>query len=297
MKIKILLLGRFGRVGDALFKTLSIMPGVDLFVFSSYSLSKKHIWGNNFIDINILDFVALKKEILRIEPRIIINCAAFTNVDEAERKKSECWNLNVTLVEKLAQLSSSLEAHLIHFSSDYIFNGNSGPYYEDAKPNPINYYGKSKLASENIILSKLNDFSIIRTNFLYGNSDLYNPTFVNSVYNNLKQGKQINVVNSLYSCPVFTKDISIGVKELILQQFSGIVNFAGPEYLSRFEIALKICDFFKFDKNNIKEANISDIGFEAKRPIKAGLNSEYAQKKLGIIFNNFSDCLNEMNFK
>jgi dTDP-4-dehydrorhamnose reductase len=296
MKIKILLLGRFGRVGDAVFKTLSTMPGVELFVFSSYSPSKKHIWENNFVDINILDFVVLKKEILKIKPRIIINCAAFTNVDEAERKKFECWNLNVTLVEKLTQLSNSLESHLIHFSSDYIFNGDSGPYSEDAKPNPINYYGKSKFASENIILSKLNNFSIIRTNFLYGNSDLYNPTFINSVYNNLKQGKQINVVNSLYSCPVFTKDIGIGVKELILQQFSGIVNFAGPEYLSRFEIALKICNFFKFDKNNIKEVNISDIGFEAKRPIKAGLNSEYAQKKLGIIFNNFSDCLNEMNF-
>jgi dTDP-4-dehydrorhamnose reductase len=182
---------------------------------------------------------------------------------------------------------------LIHFSSDYIFDGESGPYLESSRPNPINFYGKSKLASENQIKMAKIKSTIIRTNLLFGNTSLNKPSFVSNLVDSFKHNQKVKVVDTLYSSPILTNDIAFGVLRVILLESFGIFNFSGPNYLSRYGIARAIADVFGYNPNLIIPIQLSDIEFQARRPIKAGLLNHKAQKQLGIQFQNITDALRE----
>lgn len=293
MKKRIVIFGSFGKVGEAIVRDLSINTSYEIIAISKYSDDKKKYWKRFHCDYDILNFKEIKKILINLKPTVIINCAAFTNVDLCEEQKAECWKLNVDFVEMLARASAINNSQLIHFSTDYIFDGLNGPYSETATPNPINFYGKSKLAAENAIKSIEGRFAIIRTNFLYGPSQVGKKTFVDFVYDNLSQGKTIKVADSLYSNPVLTTDIALGVRRIIKEGYIGVVNFAGPDYVSRFSIARAVAQINKFDETLIQKANVNDIDFLANRPIKAGLKNYKAINELKIKFQKLEDSLKE----
>ena len=102
-------------------------------------------------ELDITDFNKLEKIISKNNFHAIINCAAMTNVDACEQRQEDCWNINVKAVEYIASASESIKAHLVHLSTDFIFDGKSGPYSEEDTPNPLHFYAKSKLESERIV--------------------------------------------------------------------------------------------------------------------------------------------------
>lgn len=265
----------------------------EIFALSKYSENKRKFWNKFNCDYDILNFKEIKKILISLKPSVIINCAAFTNVDLCEEQKAECWKLNVDFVEVIARAAAVTNSQLIHFSTDYIFDGFSGPYSETATPNPINFYGKSKLAAENAIKSIDGKFTIIRTNFLFGPSQTGKKTFVDYVLDNLSQSKPIKVVDSLFSNPILTTDIAKGVRRIIKESYLGVVNFAGPDYVSRYSIACKIAEQKNFDLNLIEKVNIYDIEFLANRPIKGGLKNQKALNDLNIKFQNLDNALLE----
>lgn len=293
MKKKVLIFGPFGKVGEAVFQDLVFNTNWTVYAMSRYSEEKKQYWTRRHCDFDIFNFKELKKIIINLRPDVIINCAAFTNVDLCEEQKAECWKLNVDFVEALARGASIANSHLIHFSTDYIFDGLNGPYPENALPNPINFYGKSKLASENAIKSLDCRSTIIRTNFLFGFSSVGKKTFVDSVIDNLSKGNEIKVVNALFSYPLITTDIAIGVRKIIKNSYLGIINFAGNDYVSRFELAKVIASVNNLDQNLIVKADLNELDFLANRPIRAGLINQKAKNELGINFQNLEDALRE----
>lgn len=293
MKKRIVIFGPFGKVGEPIIDILSQEKNCEIYALSKLTDEKAKFWKSYHINIDILNFNELRNIFTFAKPDIIINAAAYTNVDDAEIERAECWKLNVDLVNRLVRYAKIYNSHLIHFSSDYIFDGEKGPYHESSRPNPINFYGKSKLASENQIkLAKIKS-TIIRTNLLFGKTSLPKPNFVSNLVDSFKHNQKVKVVNSLYSSPVLTNDIAFGVMRVILLEGYGIYNFSGPNYLSRYEIARAVADVFGFNPNLIIPTSLSEIEFQARRPIRAGLLNQKAQKQLGAHFQNISDALRE----
>jgi dTDP-4-dehydrorhamnose reductase len=172
-----------------------------------------------------------------------------------------------------------LDAHLVHISSDYIFDGKNGPYNEKAIPNPLGYYGRTKLASENALKISGSMNSIIRTNVLYGIADS-RPDFVRWVINSVRAEQKIRIVTDQFNNPTFLDDLVTAINKIIEFKKQGIYNIGGKEFLSRYEFTLLIADFFKLNKDLITPIKTIELNQPAPRPLKSGLITLKAQTEL-----------------
>jgi dTDP-4-dehydrorhamnose reductase len=189
--------------------------------------------------------------------------------------------LNVKGVEYLAEACRVIDARLVHISSDYIFDGINGPYPESAKPNPLSYYGRTKLASENALKISGILYTILRTNVLYGVAE-GRPDFVRWVVNSLRDGRPIRIVTDQINNPTFTDDLVQGISKAIEFNKQGIYNIGGRDFISRFEFTGRIADYFGLDKSLISPIITGDLKQPAPRPLKSGLYTLKAETELGF---------------
>ena len=231
---------------------------------------------------DLTDKKSVRELIKSFYPDIIINCAAFTDVDGAEKEKDAAWKINVTSVENLVKYGKTKDAHLIHFSTDYIFNGENGPYNEEDLPDPLSYYGRSKLAAENVITLGGIKYTIIRTNVLYGALRNGRPDFVTWVYESLRMGKEIKIVDDQINNPAYADDIVDAVSKIVDFDKTGIYNIGGPEFISRYEFTLRIANYFGLDKKLISPVKTEIFNQPAKRPLKSGLITLKAETEFGF---------------
>lgn len=281
MKIKkrILITGVKGTLGNKLTEFYlsqgnSVILGCDL----------NDSYYNNDIDYIKADIAnrdEIKKIIFDFCPDYIINTSAFTNVDLCESERETAWKVNVKGVEHIADAARVIDAHVIHFSTDYIFDGSKGPYSEKAKPNPISYYGRTKLASENALNISGAINTIIRTNVLYGFSFNSRPDFVRWVIDSLSKEKQIRIVTDQVNNPTFIDDIVQGINKIVEYKKIGVFNIGGKEFLTRFDFTLLIADYFHLNKSLIEKITTDELNQPAKRPLKSGLIILKAETELG----------------
>jgi len=149
--MKILITGSNGLLGQKLLHKLRVDNSVDLIATSRGENRVSEQSNYKYIDLDITDETAVAQIIAGQNPDVVINTAAMTNVDLCEEKKTECDDLNVNAVQYLADACDKIDAHLIHISTDFIFDGEDGPYKEEDEPNPLSYYGLSKLKSEHLL--------------------------------------------------------------------------------------------------------------------------------------------------
>jgi len=233
--------------------------------------------------IDILDRTALKEPLLAILPNVVINTAAMTNVDACETDRGQAWAVNVTLVEHLARVCRVIDARLIHYSTDYVFDGTKGPYAESDVPRPINYYGKSKLAGENVCLGSGVPAAIIRTNVVYG-PEPDSTDFVKWLLKSLDNDGTVQIVNDQYSNPTLVDDLALATLRIIAKDRTGIYHVGGADYLSRYEFALRIADTFKIANPKIEPITTDSLQQAAKRPLRGGLITLKAESDLGLKF-------------
>jgi len=186
-------------------------------------------------------------------------------VDKSEIEKETAWKINVGGAENIALYSWTVDAHLIHFSTDYIFDGKNGPYTEEDKPNPIGYYGRTKLASENSIRISGTRFSIIRTNILYGQIKYGRPDFVKWVINSLQKGEKIFIVTDQIGNPTYIDDLVNAVNKIIKLKKEGIFNIGGCEMISRYSFTLRIAKYFGLDEKLIVPILTKELNQPAAR--------------------------------
>jgi dTDP-4-dehydrorhamnose reductase len=232
-----------------------------------------------------LDLTDKKKTLTllqEIEPDFIINAAAYTNVDGAETERELCWRLNVELPENLINCARKLKIKIGHISTDYIFDGKHGPYTETARPNPLGYYGRSKLAAENLLTTSTIDFFIVRTMVLYGPRKNGKHNFVTWLVEQLENGNRVRIVNDQYGNTTVVTDLANGIWKLIELGFSGIVNIAGTQIISRFAFAGAIANVFGFDLDLIQPITTAEFHQAAPRPLNSGLIVDKAVHKLRI---------------
>ncbi len=228
-----------------------------------------------------------------VDPDIVINTAAMTNVDLCESKKQECWELNVTALEHLLKGCIQSNAHFIQLSTDFVFDGANGPYNEEAVPNPISYYGSSKYAAEKLIeSSNLEKWTIARTIILYGIAEnMSRSNVVLWAKEALEKGTPINVVDDQFRSPTLAEDLAAGCLLIADQGAKGIYHLSGKETMSILELVNKVGDFFNLDTSIISPIRSALLNQAARRPPTTGFIIDKAINELGYKPKSFTEGL------
>lgn len=236
-----------------------------------------------YLDINLTRRHEVFSAILKERPTHIIHAAAMTQVDICETEKEECWKNNVLASENLIEVAEELDSYFQYISTDFIFDGNGGPYNEGDKPNPINFYGKSKHMVEQLLAISGLDYSIVRTVLVYGvGQDLSRSNIVLWVKNKLEKNEPIRVVNDQWRNPTLVEDLASGCAMILRRNAQGIYHVSGQEYLTPYDIALTTADIFELDKNLISPTNASEFKEVATRPLKTGFDISKIQNEFGF---------------
>jgi len=278
IKNRILIIGSNGMLGQRLVDCYDFM---NTEMLAASAEDESFIKNVEYKKIDITDKKAVGELIKSFYPDVIINAAAFTNVDLCETEKELSWKVNADGPKYIAFYAGAIDAHLIHISTDYVFNGKAGPYGEDAPIDPINYYGKTKLAGENALRISNARNAIIRTNVLYGPVKSGRPDFVKWVVTSLREGKQIRIVDDQINNPTFIDDIVSAIVKIIASKKTGIYHIGGKELLNRFDFTMRIADFFDLDKSLVERIKTEELNQPAKRPLKSGLITLKAETEIG----------------
>ena len=236
--------------------------------------------NSSYESLDLTDRKTLEFHVRFYNPSIIINAAAYTDVDGCEIHKTQAWTVNVGGVKNLVKACQEHKIKLVQLSTDYVFDGENGPYSEDDPPNPVSFYGKTKLESEMVIQESGIDFIIVRTNVLYGFGKKVKKNFLLWLLEKLSAGEKLKIVNDQLNNPTLADNLSECILEMVQRDLSGVLHVAGAEYLSRYDFALKVAEKFKFDKADISPTKTEFLKQKAKRPHQGGLKTEKAQKTL-----------------
>lgn len=222
----------------------------------------------------------------------VMHTAAQTLVDDAEDNREHCDLLNVTVVEQLAGLCATYGAQLIHISTDFIFDGTAGPYAEEAAPNPLGYYGLSKLRAEQAIAQSGCRYAILRTMLLYGITPaMSRSNIVLWVKSSLEAGKTIRVVNDQFRCPTLAEDLAMATILTLAHGATGVYHVSGDEGMTMLELAHRVAQFFGLDESLIEPIDSASLQQRAKRPPITGFIIDKARRELGYAPHAFAEGL------
>ena len=246
----------------------------------------------SFHILDITDPVQTKQVVAQNKPDVVIHTAAMTNVDQCETDRKGCWKANVDGVKNIMQACEQVNAFLLHVSTDFIFDGKFGPLDEQAIPQPVNYYGESKLAGEQVVMQSKLDWAIARTVLVFGiTDDMSRSNIVLWVKKNLEEGKTINVVNDQWRTPTLAEDLAMGCYLIAKQKKKGIYNISGEGMMTPYDIAMATAHYFKLDQTLIHKADSSTFKQPAARPLKTGFIIDKAKRELGYKPHTFQEGL------
>jgi dTDP-4-dehydrorhamnose reductase len=294
---KILITGSNGLLGQKIVYGLLKRKDVQLIATSSGEnrIMKKDGYVYESLDITKREEV--EKIFLAHQPDVIINTAAMTNVDACESKKEECWSVNVNsvqhMVDVIAGQESLKKSHLIHLSTDFVFDGEKGsPYIETDLPNPLSYYAHSKFESEKVLQNSNIKWAIARTIIVYGIVDnMSRSNIVLWAKDALTKGQIINVVDDQFRAPTLAEDLADGCILIADKGATGIYHLSGPDTFSILELVYKVADFWKLEKSLIIPSKSDSLNQPAKRPAYTGFIINKARKELGYAPHSFEEGL------
>lgn len=278
--MRILITGSNGLLGQKLVELISTKN--DYLIATAKSKLVIDVPVGEFHSLDITDLSEVERVLNTAKPDVIINTAAMTQVDQCETEKEKCWTNNVTAVENLIKVCEQIKTHLIHVSTDFIFDGTHGPLDETEKPNPLSYYGESKLAAEVAIQKSKLDWSILRTVLVYGaTKDMSRSNIVLWVKKSLEEGKTINIVNDQWRTPTLAEDLAIGCYLAATKKVTGIYNISGEKMMTPYDIAIQTAEFFGLNKSLINQTDSTKFKQAAARPPKTGFIIDKAKRELG----------------
>lgn len=269
---KILVTGSNGLLGQKITDLARIDPRIEL-IATSKGPDRHPGQGKGYIyrELDLLEKGLLRKTLHALRPDCIIHTAAMTNVDACEENPALCQKINVEVVASLSSLCQELNIHLIHLSTDFIFDGLNGPYREEDKPHPLSYYGKSKLESEKIVQQVSTPWTIIRTILVYGVlTDRSRSNIVLWAKSALEKNEPIRVVDDQWRMPTLAEDLASACLEAALHEHAGIFHISGADYFSIIDLVREIADFWDLDQALIHPVSSETLSQKAPRPPKTG---------------------------
>lgn len=287
---KVLITGSNGLLGQKLTDLYRTLPHIELIATARGANRYPTSEDYTYAELDITNKGNVMAIIGNYKPDCIIHTAAMTNVDQCETDKEGCDLLNVFAVENLVEAANAVNAHFIHLSTDFIFDGLHGPYTEDAKPKPLSYYGWSKLKAEEIVMQKAAKWSIARTVLVYGLvADMSRSNIVLWAKGALEKGQPINVVDDQYRTPTLAEDLAMGCRLIEEKEAEGIYNISGKDFMSIMELVQRVADFFKLDKSIIQRVSSETLNQPAKRPPITGFDLAKSTEVLGYNPHSFEE--------
>lgn len=274
--MSILITGASGLLGS---KMAEKAASVGYKVYSGYFMHKPN-YGFP-IRFDIRNRTAVEKAFKIASPEIVVHTVALTDVDKCEMDKELAWNINVEGTRNLVDLCKQRGVFLIYISTDYVFKGDKGMYKETDEPEPINYYGLTKLKGEEEVIDKLNEFCIARPSVIYGIKPLSGKSnFALWVIEKLRKNESINVVMDQWVSPTLNTNLADMLLEVLERRLTGIYHLAGATRMNRYEFAKLIAEEFNLNHELIRPIAMCELKWKASRPKDSSLDVSKAMKNL-----------------
>jgi dTDP-4-dehydrorhamnose reductase len=273
--LKLLITGASGLYGSKLAQ-LALAKGYEVYSSDIQSLS---VYGN-FVKLDISGKEQVEEAFRSIKPDVVVHAATLTDVDKCELNKELAWKVNVEGTKNIVEAAKAADSFLIYISTDYVFSGEKGRYKETDKPDPINYYGLTKLKAEELVKSQ-QDYFIARPSVIYGSTPAAGKVnFALWLIDTLRKGEHVKIVTDQWNTPTLNTNLAEMTLEVVERRLTGTFHLCGATRVSRFEFAELIAEAFGLDRSLIDSALSSQFKWPAKRPVDSSLDTSKAQETL-----------------
>ena len=292
-RVRILITGSNGLLGQKLITALRKDPAVELIATSRGADRTPQALGDRYRAMDITVQVEVDTVFDSVKPEVVIHTAAMTHVDACELDPAACKLQNVTATEHLVNAAKRHNSHFIFLSTDFIFDGENGPYREGDEAAPLSIYGHSKLEGERLVLNAgLAKWAIARTIIVYGIAEgLSRSNVVLWAKSALEKGQPIKVVDDQWRMPTLAEDLADGCIRIAKRGATGIFNLSGPDDMSILELVTRVGAFFKLDTSVVSPVKSDSLGQPAKRPPRTGFVLDKARRELGYAPKGFEEGL------
>jgi dTDP-4-dehydrorhamnose reductase len=237
-----------------------------------------------YLPLDITDGMAVMAFMMEHRPKKIIHAAAMTQADDCEKDPVGCWNVNVTATRFLIDAANEVGAAILYVSTDFVFDGEAGPYEETDLPSPVNFYGCSKLAAERAVMASGLAWSIVRTVLVYGRSDHQaRSNIMTWVRDKLISRTPVNVVDDQLRTPTWAGDLAMGIILVAEKNAGGTWHISGADLLTPYEMAVKTAHYLELDPSLMSRVTADTFSQPARRPLRTGFVIEKARRELGYI--------------
>jgi dTDP-4-dehydrorhamnose reductase len=280
---RILLTGSNGLLGQKLVHLLRERNDVRLLATSSGDNRITVKSGYEYQTMDITDANQVDKVVSTFKPTAIINTAAMTMVDACETEQEKCYAINLDGVKHLLNSAEKTQAKLIHLSTDFVFNGEAGPYQEEDVPDPLSVYAKSKYESEQLLLNaEYKNWAIARTIIVYGIAEnMSRSNIILWARKALKAGDKMTIVDDQFRSPTLAEDLAMGCWLIAEKNETGIYHLSGPTVYSIIDLVRAVAAHYSVDDSNVVPIKSETLNQAAKRPPRTGFILDKARNDLG----------------
>lgn len=280
--MRLLITGANGLLGQKLVALLSGRPDIELWATSRGENRLRQQEGYRYASMDITN----KEEVLRVmeevRPEAVIHGAAMTQVDDCELRPDECLKMNVEGTRHVVEGCRKAGAYLAFVSTDFILDGEEGPYTEEVTPHPLSVYGHSKLQAEEIVKNSGLKWSILRTVLVYGMADdLSRSNIILWAKGALEAGKPIRVVHDQFRTPTLAEDLAMGCFLAVQKKANGVFNISGDEFVSIYQLVERVAAHWGLSMAAVEKTDSASLGQPAKRPPRTGFIIDKARRELG----------------
>ena len=273
--MKLLITGASGLYGSKLAQ-MALSKNYEVYSSDIQSLS---VYGN-FVKLDISEKEHVDDTFKTIKPDVVVHAATLTDVDKCELNKELAWKVNVEGTKNIVEAAKNTGSFLIYISTDYVFGGEKGCYKETDVPNPINYYGVTKLKAEEIVKTQ-KEYFIARPSVIYGSTPAAGKVnFALWLIETLRKRERVKIITDQWNTPTLNTNLAEMTLEVVERKLTGIYHLCGATRISRFEFAEQIADVFSLDKGLIDKVLSSQFTLPAKRPMDSSLDTSKAQQTL-----------------
>ena len=280
--MKLVITGSNGLLGQKIVNQC-LKHGIDFIATSKGENRNSNCPLNKYRNLDVCDKEAVFHCLDTIRPTHVIHTAAMTNVDQCELNPTDCQEINVVATQNLWLASTQLGIHFQLLSTDFVFDGLTGNYTEEDKPNPLSVYAKSKVDAEKLLLESSNlNWSIVRTIIVYGQGEnLSRTNIICWAKEALAKKQPMKIIDDQYRAPTWADDLAWACIRICALDKKGIYHISGPETMSVFDIVTRVANYYSLDTSSIERTDSSTLNQPAKRPPRTGFNLTKAKTELG----------------
>jgi dTDP-4-dehydrorhamnose reductase len=276
--MRILVTGAGGLLGSKIVELATVRRHE---VFATYYSSLPE--GARSLRLDLRDRSSVLKAVVDAKPNAVIHCAALTDVDKCELNRNLAVEVNAHGTKTVAEAAKLAGARMAFVSTDYVFDGSKGLYKEEDEPNPVSFYGRSKLMGENAASEELEDLLIARSSVIYRARPASGKiNFALWLIENLKNERKVKILADQFVSPTLNTNLAEMLLEACERSLSGIYHLAGSSRVSRYEFATKLAEVFRLDSNLIMKTRMDEMRWIARRPKDSSLDVSKAQRTLKV---------------